>query len=193
MRSSQQQQRAAHSRERRRGEEEEESKDDDDGTTTNTFQALLFATQGLDLAIPSRLSYITLDNLNSCNKAKKTGRCDSKLDPMALGQDIFLTCPKHHLDAQISFDESSPNGVRVLLNGELIDGSLLEEKGVELWLGHEEVTSAETACMKATVDDADGGNGMPKVSCATRVLPNYSSVSSEFANPTKNNKVLLAR
>jgi len=57
------------------------------------FDALLFATQGLDLAIPSRLSYLTVESLHACKKLNVTGRCDSKLFQRGIGQEIFLSCP----------------------------------------------------------------------------------------------------
>jgi len=94
------------------------------------FDALFFATQGLDLAIPSRLSYLTLDNLSICRhaKANETGKCDSKLDARALDQDVFMACPSFHHRASIEFDDDMhafPKGVKMMLD----DRVVMESKG----------------------------------------------------------------
>ena len=90
-------------------------------TPNQQFDALLFATQGLDLAIPSRLSYITIDRLVACQylTTQGSGRCDSKLKKWPTGE-IFISCPYYHERASIVFDENSPKGVKMLLDNETV-------------------------------------------------------------------------
>jgi hypothetical protein len=186
----------------------------------NQFDALLFATQGLDLAIPSRLSYIKVENMKACQTktTKKGGRCDSKMDARALGQNVFLQCPKHHERISIQFDDTSPNGVRIGFNDNSGDDDKNsndeddeddeeeeeEEEGeedddkdknnehnneektdndqnfekyddhssddVDLWLGHENPSSAEVACVKMISSGDDADSHLQPVSCTTRIL-----------------------
>jgi hypothetical protein len=92
------------------------------------LEMLLFATQGLDLAIPSRLSYLNLHSLDECRSTNSTisGRCDSKLNANAMGQEVFLSCPKRHEDIEISFNQSSQEDIIINLKGELFDADRSE-------------------------------------------------------------------
>ena len=70
------------------------------------FHSLLFATQGLDLAIPSRSSYTDVSNHKEC-KDSNTGirkkRCDPKLNARALNDTIFLSCPERHKGIDVQY------------------------------------------------------------------------------------------
>ncbi len=131
------------------------------------FDALLFGTQGLDLAIPSRLSYLQLDNLDVCIKDQLnvTGRCDSKLDARALGNEIFIPCPSRHNQIQIDFDDSSPNGFRIGLDGRVTTKE--EHENFEIWFGNTEPSLSEAACVRVRGSDSNSN----KVSCTNRILP----------------------
>ena len=70
------------------------------------FHSLLFATQGLDLAIPARSSYTDVSNHKECkdvNTGIRKKRCDPKLNARALNDTIFLTCPKRHKGIDVQF------------------------------------------------------------------------------------------
>ena len=81
------------------------------------FHSLLFATQGLDLAIPSRSSYTDLSNHKECKHAhtqQRKARCDPKLNARALNDTIFLQCPKRHAAVDIQFvNEENISGLRI--------------------------------------------------------------------------------
>jgi hypothetical protein len=134
-----------------------------------SFNALLFATQGLDLAIPSRQSYIQLDRFcgNTCTNV--IGRCDSKLEARALGDDIFISCPQRHENISIEFDDSYSEGVRVSLDGEIVE--YVNNEDVELWFGHKDPKSSEAACVRIR----DTTLNSDRVSCTTRILNNTTS------------------
>ena len=148
------------------------------------FHSLLFATQGLDLAIPSRLSYLTLENLDLCAN-ESSGRCDSKLDARALGQSVFLSCPSHHKNAFIEFDESSPYGVRLSINGNIVTKDERNEK-VDLWLGHKDSNQAEVACMRGKLVGHDSDTIDSPVSCTTRILKEPNDNLSSPSKPQMN-------
>lgn len=163
------------------------------------FDALLFATQGLDLAIPSRLSFLALEKLSLCHK-DMTGRCDSKLNARALGQGVFQSCPKHHRDIKISFDKRK-EGVLMIKSAqnELIseDEELIseDEEDVEIWLGNDNVNKAEAACVRK--------GKKRSVACTTRVLKQlpsqprkmleerHQSLSSSSSVPSKKNLLFI--
>jgi len=145
------------------------------------FEALLFATQGLDLAIPSRLSFLTLEDLNLCQNSKISGRCDSKLDPAALGQEIGLDCPSHHDRVNIEFDKHSKLGVSMTL-----DDTEIDDSHVELWFGHEDVNKAEVACMRIK-NDTDTKSQHP-VACTTRILKKKDTAATTTSEMNRNIK-----
>ena len=155
------------------------------------FEALLFATQGLDLAIPSRLSYINLDNANYCvrgNELNKTGRCDSKMNWAAMKDDVFMSCPTHHDDLYLFFDKRSPIGVRVFESGKEISHE--KSRDFDLWLGHKDVSSAEAACIRIRKPD-----GLSKVACATRIIkqdpPLLASINIFTKDRPKQNVIFI--
>ena len=82
-----------------------------------SFHALLFATQGLDLAIPSRSSYTDVGNHQVCRDpitGRRKDRCDAKLNSRAMNNTIFLDCPRRHDLLQLSFlDTTDLSGVWV--------------------------------------------------------------------------------
>ena len=73
------------------------------------FEALLFATQGLDLAIPSRLSYVDIRNHRACLQKVPlaVGRCDAKITDSRglLGHkgNWFQSCPDRHRETSLEF------------------------------------------------------------------------------------------
>lgn len=75
----------------------------DNGGNSTVFRAYLFATRGLELAIPSRRTYLDLSRLYSDDKTEGTGRTGADLHPT---DDIYLQCPTMiHQRLKISFDE----------------------------------------------------------------------------------------
>jgi len=80
------------------------------------FHSLLFATQGLDLAIPSRSSYTDVSNHKECKDAKtgiRKKRCDPKLNARALNDTIFVTCPERHEDIDLQFVNKDISQLRI--------------------------------------------------------------------------------
>eukprot|EP00957_Ditylum_brightwellii_P129026 9842811-Ditylum_brightwellii.AAC.1 len=173
----------------------------------NKFEALLFATQGLDLAIPSRLSYLQpkLEYLDLCNATENqidTGRCDAKLNRTALDQNVFLSCPAHHYRAKIAFHKASTSRVKVMFDDQMLDvkanGAVKDDPRVELWLGHEDISKAEAVCMRVTLEKETRGatklvssinsnddataefdiNPQP-VACTTRILKQKSLLAKK--------------
>jgi len=132
------------------------------------FDALLFATQGLDLAIPSRLSFLSLEEFEAC-KDMTTGRCDSKLNARALGQNVLKSCPQHHRDVKISFDKRKKGVLIVNSVGSDLDSQDGhddeyggDDEDVEVWVGNEDVKKAEAACVRK--------GDSRSVACTTRIL-----------------------
>ncbi len=157
--------------------------------SSGTFDALLFATQGLDLAIPSRLSYVTLDKLNLCEN-ETGGRCDSKIKPWALGQEIFLKCPEHHHRMSIDFDSSASNGLKMKLDGQIIGRSLFRNDDIEVWMGHKDIASSEVACVRAL---ASSHHRAKPIACTTRILRQDSQipiVDFQSSNVSKSSRKL---
>ncbi|KAL7552327.1 hypothetical protein ACHAWF_015555 [Thalassiosira exigua] len=71
------------------------------------FHSLLFATQGLDLAIPARSSYVDVGNHVKCRDPstgrRRRRRCDPKLGARAMNDTIFLRCPSRHESPDLQF------------------------------------------------------------------------------------------
>jgi len=80
------------------------------------FYSLLFATQGLDLAIPSRSSYTDVSNHKECKDANtgiRKKRCDPKLNARALNDTIFVTCPERHKEIDVQFVKTDISQLRI--------------------------------------------------------------------------------
>jgi hypothetical protein len=158
-------------------------------------EVLLFATQGLDLAIPSRRSYLDLTK-KAC-PWKNNERCDLSTDVL---DDILPTCPSHHSRVEVFFPEQKSETTSLLLR---IDGeevftitnntfntkerlntvrsstsSAINIK--RIWQGHEKINRSEAVCVAVELissqKEKDGKDHkqslqIPLVSCVTRVLP----------------------
>jgi len=132
------------------------------GSGESNFDALLFATQGLDLAIPSRLSLIDVSKAKQCSfkGPMASGRCDSKLEARAIGASVFIPCKT--TDLHITFNAKRSEGVELRFNGRKKKiKKMIKLKKVSLWLGHSDPHSAEAACARFK----------ERVSCATRIIP----------------------
>ena len=165
------------------------------------FHSLIFATQGLDLAIPSRSSYTDVSNHKEC---KGKARCDPKLNPRALNDTIFLECPKRHQGIDVQFvNEDDISGLRIggtlpkfverVRNRRVLERTDFEKKygimididekwltdkvvntsDVEVWLGSKHPSDAEAACVKLYKNAIH-----PRVSCSTRILPTKGVTSN---------------
>lgn len=81
-----------------------------DGVLEVEFHSLIFATQGLDLAIPARSSYTDLGAHRECYDPRTGGRkerCDPKLNARALNESIFIKCPERHGGVDVQFVDGS--------------------------------------------------------------------------------------
>ena len=150
------------------------------------FHALLFATQGLDLAIPARSSYVDVGNHMVCKGAdgNRMKRCDPKLKPRAQNDTIFLNCPKRHDLVTVNFAHGGgevyrlieripratalekANGILVTIKGEWLVEKDVETGEIEVWRGHEDRKKAEAVCVKT-----DKSSLLPSVACTTRIVP----------------------
>eukprot|EP00571_Detonula_confervacea_P000538 CAMPEP_0172318456 /NCGR_PEP_ID=MMETSP1058-20130122/34927_1 /TAXON_ID=83371 /ORGANISM="Detonula confervacea, Strain CCMP 353" /LENGTH=1694 /DNA_ID=CAMNT_0013033295 /DNA_START=295 /DNA_END=5379 /DNA_ORIENTATION=+ len=159
------------------------------------FHSLLFATQGLDLAIPARSSYTDVGNHKECRGSQKGGRkerCDPKLNARAMNDTIFLDCPHRHNTLNVQFvdehdtsrrvdertDMEKSYGIMIDLN----DGKWMKPKDemsgeIEVWSGSEDPSKAEAVCVKA-----DKNAILPRVSCRTRITPTKIKAVSHDTN-----------
>ena len=145
------------------------------------FHSLLFATQGLDLAIPSRMSYTDIRRHKSCadvggSRHRKT-RCDPKLTARALNDTIFQSCPSRHSELQIKFgvqqfgfilttEFERNNKISLNLSGNQLEVPTGGE--VEVWTSlPENPASSEAACVKVNKNAI-----LPSVACTTQIIPN---------------------
>jgi hypothetical protein len=148
------------------------------------FYALIFATQGLDLAIPARSSYVDVGNHKVCkdHKGNRLKRCDPKLNPRAQNNTIALECPERHKLIKVQFvhggiyrvlDRLAHRTALEKANDIIIDikGTFLVESDVatgeiEVWKGHENSKQAEALCVKSEKSSLH-----PNVDCTTRIIP----------------------
>lgn len=163
---------------------------------TKRIEALLFATQGLDLAIPSRLSYLDLNRLPACKDLGTKGRCDSKLGKYALGQDVFMKCPEQHDHLRIDFptlgreETQQPiisfrhkNDKRwVVMNEMLINNATLTDVAEDIWMSSTSLETSEAICARFLQTNYE-----TRVACNTRILPPHfpPSPTKELQNTSK--------
>lgn len=166
-----------------------------------SFHALIFATQGLDLAIPARSSYVDVGNHRVCKdpNGKRKKKCDPKLNPRAHNNTIFLECPKRHETVKLYFAHGSVSVYRwpdrmksattLEKNNDMIMDikekwlveSDVETGEIEVWRGHDDANKAEALCVKT-----DKSSLLPSVACTTRVLP----VASKSLPPVEHEKLM---
>lgn len=154
-------------------------------------EVLLFATQGLDLAIPSRRSYLNLTR-KTC-PWQNNERCDLSIEYI---DDILPTCPLQHSRVNIVFNDtvSAANTLVVYLDGEealtitddnftsmttrrseAVRSSAINIK--EIWLGYKDINRSEAACVALElIYNHEGIFGhknsrkLPLISCVTRIV-----------------------
>ena len=152
------------------------------------FHALIFATQGLDLAISSRSSYVDVGAHKECRDPNIPGgrkeRCDPKLNARAFNDTIFLECPKRHNSLSVQFVDDknadnmrkrriyerteleSSNGIMIDMDGKWLKQAGVDTGELEVWKGDENPRLTEALCVKT-----DKSSILPRVSCITRVVP----------------------
>lgn len=155
------------------------------------FHALIFATQGLDLAIPARSSYVDVRNHRVCkdDNGNRKKKCDPKLNPRAHNNTIFLECPKRHNSITVKFAHGGgyiyrrtdrvkrhttlekANDILVNLNDKWLVESDVETGEIEVWKGHQDASKAEALCIKT-----DKSSLTPSVACTTRIVPSRGKV-----------------
>ena len=177
---------------------------EDDDLLEVHFHSLLFATQGLDLAIPSRFSYVDVGKHDICNDGiGRKKRCDPKIGARALDDNILLECPKHHDSLSVQFfdpDKDKIGRKRMerrtdleIENKVIIDiihtQYLKETAGVDLWMGGSSPKEAEAVCVR------EGKFSLaPKVSCTTRIIPQDTAkptAPDAETNPDKPNLIVI--
>ncbi|KAL7471954.1 hypothetical protein ACHAXS_012264 [Conticribra weissflogii] len=177
------------------------------------FHSLLFATQGLDLAIPSRSSYVDLGKHKKCSNDDniRLKRCDPKLDARALGDDIKMECPKRHRTVGVRFlgPEDNPDKLHPeskddtkLLqrfeeltglekkNGIILDvdkRALKESDEAELWMGGSSPEESEAVCVRLGKESLKP----PRVSCTTRIVPKQRFAANPKPNESRPNLMVV--
>ena len=180
--------------------------------------SLLFATQGLDLAIPSRSSYTDVGNHKNCvdSRGRRKKRCDPKLNARALNDTIFLKCPERHAGVRIQLlhrDDPQkvqlynldPAGNHDMLRLRRINERTAIEKhhGVvidlnKIWMKEWEAEHVEIWSSSSEPDQAEAAcvnvnkNGiLPRVDCATRIVQIKGPRLMPLESPSSNPPNLL--
>jgi len=177
------------------------------------FHSLLFATQGLDLAIPSRSSYVDVGKHKRCNSDNgvRLKRCDPKLDPRALGDDIKMECPRRHGTISVRFlgpeddpdklDPEAKDDAKLLQrldgltdlekdNGIILDVDkrpLKESDHAELWMGGSSPEESEAVCVRLGKESLKP----PRVSCTTRIVPQQRFVGISKPDESRPNLIVI--
>lgn len=142
------------------------------GAADATFQSFLFATRGLELAIPSRKEFLNLTGFGD----------DDVIDVKGKARIPYLKCPTS--EASIKFTDKSTNGLEISCFGTKIPFLRVEEQmeEIDIWHGHPSIGSSEAACVRCK--RTSGRNRIQEltpvdhVACTTRVL-------KEMASPVK--------
>ena len=153
------------------------------------FHSLLFATQGLDLAIPARSSYTDVGQHKSCTEVggshRQMTRCDPKLGARALNDQIFLPCPSRHNAVQVRFgmepweitrrtSSEKSHGISINLHGNRLEYRDVNSGEMEVWFSAESPAESEAVCIKTNNDAI-----FPSVACTTRIIPNNNVISND--------------
>ena len=161
------------------------------------FHSLLFATQGLDLAIPARSSYTDVGQHKACIESggshRRMKRCDPKLGARALNDTIFLSCPSRHDAVKVRFglDESQLNyptgleqrhGVSINLYNSFLKASDENSGEMEVWTSAKSPEASEAICVKTNKHAI-----LPSVACTTRIIPNDNMLASVGDRSASNN------
>lgn len=166
------------------------------------FHSLLFATQGLDLAIPARSTgYTDVGQHKACQEVsgkpynRRKTRCDPKLTPRALNDTIFLSCPIRHNMIQLQFGGIDPNrstelekrnGISITLNSQRLKNKDVNSGEIEVWTSLSSSPDlSEAVCVKANKNSI-----LPSVACRTRIVPvnNISTAQLSTGNVAKTDK-----
>ncbi len=146
------------------------------------FHSLLFATQGLDLAIPARSSYTDVGQHKSCIEVSRSHRrmtrCDPKLGARALNDAIFMSCPSRHSAVKVRFglDVSEigyrtglekRHGVSIDLYDSFLKAPVVKSEELEVWTSAKSPEESEAICIKTNKHAI-----LPSVACTTRIIPN---------------------
>ncbi len=153
------------------------------------FHSLLFATQGLDLAIPARSSYTDVGQHKACTEVggshRQMTRCDPKLGARALNDQIFLHCPSRHNAVQVRFGMEpweiprrtsleKSHGISIDLHGSRLEYRDVNSGQMEVWFSAKSPAESEAICIKTNNDAI-----FPSVACTTRIIPNYNVISKD--------------
>jgi hypothetical protein len=156
------------------------------GTTSTPANAYLFATQGLDLAIPSRREYLgTLASCSQGGAAPQSGRCGSAIQLPATAP----KCPDHHARATLHWastghgdGSSTLAAVRVGCDGIDVQSSAGQLQSE--WISNQtHPDQAECACVRVKCSRDTPAS----VACITRVLP--SPLAPPIKSPPGQQKV----
>jgi len=168
---------------------------DDDNAV---FKAYLFATQGLDLAIPSRRQY--LSETKFTNAKWRFPYANVSAERRAMVERVqFVSCPvERHSSLNLDFLKHSASSdkddilssIRVKCNNEDVTSDLRnKDKSYELWTNNDnqQVTSSsrlESACIKVNCNDilrvsTKSDKKDFQVSCATRIVPDKALLAKQ--------------
>ena len=180
--------------------------------------SLLFATQGLDLAIPSRSTYTDVGRHKKCvdSQGRRMPRCDPKLDARALNDTIFLQCPERHRSARIQLFGSRDDPRKVKLHNEpegdndglrrrrVAERTAIEkQQGVVVdlnshWLEESEAEHIEIWSSSSDPDQAEAAcvnvdkeGILPRVDCATRIVQIEETDLKPLGPPSSNPNLLV--
>ena len=171
------------------------------------IHSLIFATQGLDLAIPARSSYTDVGQHKSCIEVSGTHRrktrCDPKLNARALNDTIFLSCPSRHSAVQVRFG-SNPgvidrtslekrHGIFINIHDSWLKEPDEKSGEMEVWTSAKSPEgiplpgASEAICVKTNKNAI-----LPSVACTTRIIPNYEMLTSVKDMAPSNNTAEFA-
>lgn len=181
--------------------------------------SLLFATQGLDLAIPSRSSYTDVVKHNNCvdSQGRRKQRCDPKLNARALNESIFLQCPERHGGTRIQLFGSRDDPLKIQLhkldpnqkNDSLRRRRVSERTAIEKrhgvvvdvnnnWLKEWEAEHIEIWSSSSDPDQAEAAcvnanreGILPRVDCATRIVQIEETELKPLESPSSNPNLLV--
>lgn len=163
------------------------------------FHSLLFATQGLDLAIPARSSYTDIGQacIEVGGSHRRMTRCDPQLGARALNDTIFMSCPSRHSAVKVRFgldtseimyrtELEKRHGVSIDLYNSFLKAPDEKSGEMEIWTSAKSPEASEAICVKTNKHAI-----LPSVACTTRIIPNDNMNAKATFKNGKNKRTNL--
>lgn len=135
---------------------------------SNEVSVFLFATQGMDLAIPSRNIHLGYGN-NIEELSCGNGNCGVYSDGFSMP-----SCPKKHAALEVNFPLHGREIPTILYNGNKVHG-IDAKQNFDIWFNNDKIVDSEALCVR------DKRNKL--VSCKTRTLKK-APILTERGNDT---------